>query len=126
MKVSKEGIINISEEVGELMENIHKKPCQELKYCPYGSLVEQFPLPSIARKEAIAHNKYLKKALKEGVFDRGECLMTREMAEKEIAEFNPKDYPVESDRDEWGVCGVFGHFCPVMFVAEPFVDDEED
>ena len=37
------------------------KPCWEFKYCPYGPLVEQFPLVPSTRQEAIEHNEFLKK-----------------------------------------------------------------
>ena len=45
------------------------KPCWEIKYCPYGPLIEQFPLP-------------------------------------------------DNDKDPRR-CRIFGHICPVYFVAEP-------
>jgi hypothetical protein len=48
------------------------KPCKELGYCPYGPLVEDFPLY--------------------------------------------EDEPTEKS------CSVFGHDCPVFYVAEPFMD----
>ena len=50
------------------------KPCWELKYCPYGPLVEDFPL-------------------------------TQENDEKS--------------------CRIFGHNCPVFYVAEPFTETKE-
>lgn len=50
------------------------KPCWEIKYCPYGPLVEDFPL-------------------------------------KEV-------------RDEKS-CRIFGHDCPVFYVAEPFTETKE-
>jgi hypothetical protein len=36
------------------------KPCWELHYCPYGPLVEDFPLLPLLRKEALEHKEYLK------------------------------------------------------------------
>jgi hypothetical protein len=39
------------------------KPCWELKYCPYGPLIEDFPLLGPTRKEAIEHNEFLKTQL---------------------------------------------------------------
>src|SRR5229473_5814126 len=45
------------------------KPCWELKYCPYGPLVEQFPLPRIIRSDAIQHNEFLRQQLKAGAYD---------------------------------------------------------
>jgi len=50
------------------------KPCWELKYCPYGPLVEDFPL--------------------------------------------------KSENDEKS-CRIFGHDCPVFYVAEPFTETKE-
>ena len=38
------------------------KPCWELKYCPYGPLVEQFPLLPVLRGDAQEHHNYLKPA----------------------------------------------------------------
>jgi len=52
------------------------KPCWEIKYCPYGTLVEDFPLKS------------------------------------------------KDDRDHRS-CRIFGHDCPVYYVAEPFTETKE-
>jgi hypothetical protein len=51
------------------------KPCWEVRYCPYGPLVEQFPVPE--------------------------------------EENDPRR------------CRIFGHICPVYFVAEPFTETKE-
>ena len=107
------------------------KPCKLCGYCPYGELVEEYPLPPITRAEMIDHNEYMKKALAEGVFDEenkkdGLPLMTRADAEQEIAEFDPEDYPEEPDEQmERMSCSVFGHCCPVFFQMELFAEDEE-
>lgn len=50
------------------------KPCWEMKYCPYGSLVENFPIGDIGNDET---------------------------------------------------CRIFGHKCPVFYVAEPFTETKE-
>lgn len=50
------------------------KPCWEIKYCPYGPLVEEFPL---------AKNRHAKS------------------------------------------CRIYGHDCPVFYVAEPFTETKE-
>jgi len=42
------------------------KPCWELKYCPYGPLVEFFPLPSIPTKQATRSYKTWIRAVREG------------------------------------------------------------
>ena len=70
------------------------KPCWELKYCPYGPFVEEFPLLPPTRKEV----------------------------EEDYPELNPEEYPEEiSDMQ----CTVFGHICPVVFVAEGFTETSE-
>jgi len=51
------------------------KPCWEIKFCPYGPVVEQFPLPD--------------------------------------------------DEKDPRRCRIFGHICPVYFVAEPFTETKE-
>jgi hypothetical protein len=107
------------------------KPCNFCGYCPYGQLVEEYPLPPMTRAEMVDHIEYMKKALSEGVFDEenkkdGVLLMTREDAESEIAEFDPKDYPEEKDAQmEKMSCSVFGHCCPVFYQMELFVEDED-
>lgn len=39
------------------------KPCWELKYCPYGPLVEQLPLLPQLRSDVEEHNRYLERCL---------------------------------------------------------------
>lgn len=98
------------------------KPCWELKYCPYGPLVEQFPLLPPTRGEAIQHNEFLKEQLAKGAYDQ----KRRKVFKKEIAEFNPKEYPKRNDpSDVEKSCSVFGHLCPVFFVNEPFTETRE-
>lgn len=60
-------------EEGEAVMIKVDKPCHKLHYCPYGPLVEDFPL----------------------------------------------EYGDQS-------CDVFGHDCPVFYVAEGFVDGEDE
>lgn len=75
------------------------KPCLELKYCPYGPLVEQFPVYPILRDEV--------EDIENG--------------------FNPDEFP-ESLPPKIILdcyCSVFGHFCPVFFVKEPFTESSE-
>jgi len=65
------------------------KPCWELKYCPYGPLVEDFPLYPVLRDEM------------EGMVDDESLLeeMPLKMPPKIILEC---------------YCTVFGHMCPVF------------
>ena len=98
------------------------KPCWELKYCPYGPLVEDFPLLGPTRQEAIEHNNFLIEQLKRRAY-KGEKKI---MFEKEVQEFNPNDYPIRHSRsDSEKECLVFGHLCPVFFVNEPLTETNE-
>jgi hypothetical protein len=98
------------------------KPCWELKYCPYGPLVEQFPLPAIEREAAISYNEFLKKQLEKGRY-KG---WRKQLFEKEVKEFNPKLYPKKIPTELFErSCTIFGHICPVFFVNEPFSETEE-
>lgn len=74
------------------------KPCWEIKYCPYGAFVEEFPLMPPTRGEV----------------------------EQYYPELNPNDYPEEIP-EEISVmsCTVFGHICPVFFVSEDFTETAE-
>src|SRR5689334_19540866 len=91
------------------------KPCWELKYCPYGPLVEQFPLPPIARAEMVEHIKRLRRLLKEGVPDPERRKSIRQM----VANFDPADHPVVPDRSNDDKA------CSVFFVNEPFTETRE-
>lgn len=98
------------------------KPCWELKYCPYGPMVEDFPVPSLTRKEAIEYNNFLKEQLKNGAYKGKKKLVF----EKEVNEFNPDDYPVKLKATEKErSCSIFGHLCPVFFVNEPLTETAE-
>lgn len=104
------------------------KPCWELKYCPYGPVVEDFPIITLIRKEAIDHNNYLKKCIRTGKLDSGEELdIKREKWFKEqVNNFNVEDYPLNIPRVFLEAsCRVFGHMCPVFFVAEPLTETRE-
>ena len=111
----------VKQEWNKRVKNVCK-PCWELKYCPYGPLVESFPLLSPVRQEAIEHNSFLINQLKKGAY-KGK---KKVMFEKEVQEFNPNDYPIKhSKSDLEKECSVFGHFCPVFFVNEPFTETNE-
>jgi len=101
------------------------KPCWELKYCPYGPLVEQFPLLPPLRADAVEHNEYLKHCLAVGRLPDGTLLEGEKLAffQTAVVEFEPRDYP-ESIPDEISdmSCRVFGHICPVVFSAEGFTE----
>jgi hypothetical protein len=95
------------------------KPCWELKYCPYGPLIEEFPLLEPTRKESIEHNEFIKSQLKNNAYSGKKKIMF----EKEVKEFNQNDYPIKNSKSDLGkTCSVFGHFCPVFFVNEPLTE----
>jgi hypothetical protein len=107
------------------------KPCKLCGFCPYGQLVEEYPLPPMTRAEEIDWIENLKKQQVIGAYDEenkvdGKPTMTREEAQKYIDEFDPEDYPKEKDeRMEKMSCTVFGHCCPVFFQMELFTEDEK-
>jgi hypothetical protein len=97
------------------------KPCWELKYCPYGPLVEESPLLPTTRDEAENHHSYLKNCLTTGVLGDGSPLddNRRELFECWVAEFDPDSHPNEIPDILLELrCRIFGHICPVIFVAE--------
>lgn len=122
-------IKNISSEsvVSRYEQNDGKvcKPCWELKYCPYGPLVELMPLPKITRPEAIEHNDYLRSCLATGILGSGESLDNekRQLFEEMVRSFDPQEYPekILPIVNEMS-CTVFGHICPVFVTAEDYTE----
>jgi len=95
------------------------KPCWELKYCPYGPLVEDFPLPRITRNDAIVHNDFLKKQLETDAYDAER----KRAFSAEVKRFNASKFPDQIPEEEQLMsCHIFGHLCPVFFMAEPFTE----
>ena len=84
------------------------KPCWELKYCPYGPFVEQSPILSSTRKEAIDHNEYLK-----------ECLDQNFMGS--IVELTPEG--IEEKKEELKIIKKYPHFLLPEIYKE--LNDEE-
>lgn len=104
------------------------KPCWELRYCPYGWLVEMFPLPPLTREQARRHIDYLSECLKTGRLGNGEPLPQdlRSDFEAEIAGFKPDDYPIGIPKSVTDTsCSEFGHLCPVFFAAELVSENKE-
>jgi len=98
------------------------KPCWELKYCPYGPLVEQFPLPRITRQDAIEHNDFLKRQLEAGAYD---AARTRTFS-KQVKNFSASTLPERiPEEEQFMSCHIFGHYCPVFLVAEPFTETSD-
>jgi hypothetical protein len=98
------------------------KPCWELKYYPYGPLVEEFPLLPLTRGEAHERNEFLKEQLAKGTYDSKRA----KFFQKEVEGFSLEDFPESHDRLEVErSCSIFGHMCPVFFVNEPFTETGE-
>lgn len=102
------------------------KPCWELKYCPYGPLVEQFPLLPPTRESAQEHNNYLKSCLKSGTYGKDHKPLDaarRAAFKRMVAAFDPSEYPEKIPLEISDMsCRIFGHICPVVFSAEGFTE----
>jgi len=88
------------------------------------------------RLKAFAYNakrgredqEYLKECLKSGVVGSGKSLdyTLRRTFQEYIDNFNPEDYPEEIPEEITEMeCTVFGHICPVIFIAEDFTETAE-
>lgn len=94
------------------------KPCWELKYCPYGPLVEEFPLTPESKVEAIERNESLKAQLEKGAYDEEQ----RKIVEEWVESFSAEDYPDIPQEELDRTCTVYRHLCPVFFVNRPFTE----
>lgn len=91
------------------------KPCHSCGFCPFGQLVEEFPLGLKEEAYAIKHNKYVK-------WD--------ENANPKWVSCDKNDKGASPDLN-WAAgkvkneisCEVFGHSCPVYYMAEPFSEE---
>jgi len=103
-------------------EYIICKPCWELKYCPYGPLVEQFPLfPDEANREEIheLYNQVLA-GLANGDFKTEEEIR---WAASRLEFASPHKWEKIEEHESTDIqCNVYGHVCPVFFTAEPFTE----
>jgi hypothetical protein len=93
------------------------KPCWELKYCPYGPLIEQFPLLEDESAKAEELGWYAKLVKGKGWIpcnkkDKGALPDINRV----IGEFG---------RLNENSCEIFGHICPVFFVNEPLTETRE-
>jgi 5-methylcytosine-specific restriction endonuclease McrA len=104
------------------------KPCWELKYCPYGPLVEFFPLLSDAEPD------------KPGTIERSNKHWKRELRQSLVAGDNSRIYRaiqgvLFSEPGQWArlrpyrtdelSCNVFGHICPVFLSFEGLTETRE-
>lgn len=109
------------------LKHIVCKPCWEIKYCPYGPLVEQFPLVDDSKSSAKAITKMHRKLLdtvssgslkssEEIYYILGRILYSLPERWSWIEKYDTSELS----------CSVFGHICPVFFSAEPFTETKED
>ena len=97
------------------------KPCWHLGYCPYGSLVEDFPVLPMTALEEREHMAELETMLKNGLLLDGTPLDAerRELFSKWLTNADPEQQPeIIPSFLVTANCKVFGHLCPVYFVAE--------
>jgi hypothetical protein len=100
------------------------KPCWELKYCPYGPLVETSPLLSGEKIDLQYINAMHERALV--------AIQDARSREEKIraAEFvfysEPSQWERLLDYDPDLIsCNFFGHVCPVFIMAEPFTETRD-
>jgi len=121
---------SICAELKALLKSVCK-PCWELKYCPYGPLVEDFPLPPLLNSEHTAHLCYLKKCLESGF--TGDENHKLPITEEQISYFEEslKEEPLGELVDQLSIfekgasCKEFGHLCPAFFVSEPSTETRD-
>jgi len=121
--------VEVRKELNERLKNIIK-PCWELKFCPYGPLVEDFPLPPTLLEENREHKLYLKRCLELGKmgtnFDMPLDDERRKYFEKELNANTEEGCASElSEFEKEASCQEFGHLCPAYFVSEPFTETSE-
>lgn len=88
-------------------------------------MVEEFPLLPPVRSAAEQHNEYLRSALRSGRMANGKPLdrQRRKTCQEMLAGYKSRDYPEVIPRVlTEASCRVFGHLCPVFFVAEPLTE----
>lgn len=104
------------------------KPCWELKYCPYGPVVEDYPSLPFTIDEALESNEIYKGFLKTKKFGGKPITKEREAyLKKYLKEFDPAKFPKEIHPEILEMkCNIFGHLCPVFFVAEAFTETETE
>ena len=116
----------LRKELNSRLNNICK-PCWELKYCPYGPLVEDFPLPPLLLTEHSEHIEYLKKCIETNAMGEKHNIPLDDMRREsflDIINDTDESYYVEkiSKFEEEASCKEFGHLCPAYFVSEPFTE----
>jgi hypothetical protein len=105
------------------------KPCWELKYCPYGPIVEDLPLPPPTRgqvRERIERERAMLATGEDEITGKRLTRKQRDAIVRDIAYWESRDLPeafpqVVTDM----ACTNFGHICPVFWNAEYFTETTE-
>jgi hypothetical protein len=101
------------------------KPCWELHYCPYGSLVEYSPHSPEEQELSHIEKKYkqLIHGLAAGLFKTEDEIHN---AVRWLLFYVPGKWKHLQKYDTRGMeCNVFGHICPVFLAAEAFTETWE-
>lgn len=118
--------IKLQNELNNRLKHI-VKPCWELKFCPYGPLIENFPLPPQSLEDHLKHKQYIEKCLETGFMGEEHDIVIddkrREYFEAYLLE-DDMQYCVDkvSLFEREASCREFGHLCPAYFVSEPFTE----
>ncbi len=91
-----------------------QKPCHACGFCPYGQLVEAFPIHTESLKYAEEHGLYSK-----FVDGKGWVSCNKDDVGASL-DLNSAIGKVEEPFS----CKAFGHNCPVFYCAEPIVEDK--
>lgn len=107
------------------------KPCWELDFCPFGSLVEEFPLVPWAVEPVDGTQDELTRKLEE--FTCKSCGRAEEVEQwvldswrGELERLSSPDAPeVIPQVFLTASCKGFGHLCPVYFLAESYAETDQ-
>jgi len=94
------------------------KPCWTLRFCPYGPMVEMFPIPESRSRprEIQARFDALVAELGAGKYKTSSEIW---QAFHRLSYFNPRWWKMmEGHRRADLRCEVFGHVCPALFLSE--------
>jgi hypothetical protein len=104
------------------------KPCWELKYCPYGSLVEFFPLiiendEDQSSRVNQCYESWMEAVMNGKLKDESEVFQAIE----KILSLEPSQWEwINKFRTDELSCNVFGHICPVFLTFEKFTETKEE
>ncbi len=94
-----------------------QKPCHICHFCPYGVMVEEYPLQELARQYARDHNMWVK-FVKDDAIGHGHY---EKCSKKDKDAHEDMDNAVRLVDDPYS-CDVFGHDCPVYYLAESITE----